>query len=126
MEKMRPQLFRMASELQPNEEGMSDIIQANDALIRVLDHYERVVGPVNKDQSSTDTPITNTIGQSNQNGSSDVSNAKDGGLGGANDLLLDLADLNFGSVPPTAGSNSTNDFGIPGQSVSTLSIIVAI
>ena len=125
MEKMRPQLFRMASELQPNEEGMSDIIQANDALIRVLDHYERVVGPKDKGQSSTNTPTTITTttttttstnassgDYSSQNGSS---GAKEGGSGGASDLLLDLADLNFGNPPTASTTNSNNNFGIPGQ-----------
>lgn len=122
---MRPQLFRMASELQPNEEGMTDIIQTNDALIRVLDHYERVVGPKDEGQGSKDTPATNASGQqsqnggssqSNQNGSSSGGGVKDGGSGGASDLLLDLADLNFGTTQPTGSGSGNSDFGIPGQS----------
>ena len=127
---MRPQLFRMASELQPNEDGMSDIIQANDALIRVLDHYERVVGPKEKGQSSTSTPTTattTTINASGDHGSQNGSSgAKEGGSGGASDLLLDLADLNFGNPPTASTTNSTNDFGIPGQYIVCSSVLWTI
>lgn len=50
MEKMRPQLFKMAGELRQDEEGMTDILQINDSLIRVLDKYKRVM--VNGDTQS--------------------------------------------------------------------------
>ena len=41
---MQPNLFRMASELKPKEEGIGEILQANDSLIRVIDRYKRVMG----------------------------------------------------------------------------------
>ena len=44
LDRMRPNLFRMASELKQNEEGMSEILRLNDSLIRVMDHYKRVMG----------------------------------------------------------------------------------
>ena len=44
LEKMQPNLFRMASELKPKEEGMGEILQANDSLIRVMDRYKKLMG----------------------------------------------------------------------------------
>ena len=44
LEKMQPNLFRMASELKPKEEGMGEILQANDSLIRVIDRYKKIMG----------------------------------------------------------------------------------
>ena len=44
LEKMQPSLFRMASELKPKEEGMAEILQANDSLIRVMDRYKKIMG----------------------------------------------------------------------------------
>ena len=44
LEKMQPSLFLMASELKPKEEGMAEILQANDSLIRVMDRYKKIMG----------------------------------------------------------------------------------
>ena len=49
---MRPQLFKMAGDLKEDEEGMTDILQINDSLIRVLDNYKQVM--VNGDTPSAE------------------------------------------------------------------------
>jgi ADP-ribosylation factor-binding protein GGA len=113
VEKMRPQLFRMASELQQNEDGMTQILAANDNLIRVLDYYQKVMGKKEeedkKEEESAPPPSTTNGG------------------GGTHDLLLELADLNFDNqlAPPisaTPTTTSTNNdmllddinLGLPG------------
>ena len=93
---MRPQLFRMASELQPNEDGMTEILKANDSLIRVLDSYEKKMGKKEGGESETKGAATGGGGST----SSDPVLPSTGGGGGDNSILLDLADLNFGN-PPT-------------------------
>lgn len=102
---MRPQLFRMASELQPSEEGMTEILQTNDALIRVLDHYQRTIN--GGDGKLESDAITNGLPPSSspQQETTPSNNATGGPAGDTtNDLLLDLADLNFGNppTPPTS------------------------
>ena len=101
---MRPQLFRMASELQQNEEGMTEILQANDALIRVLDLYKRTVGTTSSPKPSQDEEKSST--QPSNEPVNDTSTQS-----GINDLLLDLADLNFGNppTPPTSSQNTVNN-----------------
>ena len=109
VEKMRPQLFRMASELQPNEEGMTDILKANDSLIRVLDAYEKKIGKKEgggggggETEKNGGMGMTATSGEGLLGPSGATPAATGGGGGGGPDssILLDLADLNFGN-PPT-------------------------
>ena len=107
VEKMRPQLFRMASELQPNEEGMTDILKANDSLIRVLDAYEKKIGKKEGGGGGGETEKNGGMGMTATSGGgllgpSGATPAATGGGGGGPDssILLDLADLNFGN-PPT-------------------------
>ena len=63
---MRPQLFKMAGDLKENEEGMADILQINDSLIRVLDNYKQVMVNGNAPSAeggasaSSTTPVENS------------------------------------------------------------------
>ncbi len=100
---MRPQLFKMASDLQPNEEGMTEILQTNDSLIRVLEHYKRTVKPGGAEQSTSGT--TPTTEATPTIGATPPANKKPGSPTGA-ELLLDLTDLNFGAptLPMTNGT----------------------
>ncbi len=100
---MRPQLFRMASELQPNEEGMTEILQANDTLIRVLDYYKRIFNPDGEaTEQSTDMPTT-----INQTAPTPISNETKPASPTGAQMLLDLTDLNFGTptLPVTNGTS---------------------
>ena len=101
---MRPQLFRMASELQPNEEGMTEILKANDSLIRVLDSYEKKLGKKKGEggegEGETKGGATGGGELSGTLGDPVPSSTTGGGGGGDSSILLDLADLNFGN-PPT-------------------------
>ena len=86
---MRPQLFKMASELQSNEEGMSEILQANDSVIRVMAYYQRVMGttsPTHKDEKPKEQNLT--VNDNSQATGEDTEES-------IGDLLLDLSDLNF-------------------------------
>lgn len=128
LEKMRPNLFRMASELKQNEEGMSEILQTNDDLARVLDQYKRAFGDDKSEEgassaTASETPTTNgaststslvadsgAVGAMATDAKTTGATASDSnGLG--SDILIDLADLNFGSSGPgqnaaTASSTS--------------------
>ncbi|KAF7667199.1 hypothetical protein LDENG_00075060 [Lucifuga dentata] len=42
-EKMRPTLFRLASDTEDNDEALADILQANDSLTQVINLYRRLV-----------------------------------------------------------------------------------
>ncbi|KAF8774171.1 ADP-ribosylation factor-binding protein GGA1 like protein [Argiope bruennichi] len=74
-ERLRPKLFRLAGELDEKDEGLSDILKANDELTVVINNYKRIMGvssengnisskeaslldlgsPVQQSQSSTQT-----------------------------------------------------------------------
>ncbi|XP_019853542.1 PREDICTED: ADP-ribosylation factor-binding protein GGA1-like [Amphimedon queenslandica] len=101
VEKMRPQLFRMASELQPNEEGMTEILKANDSLIRVLDSYEKKMGKKKEGggEGEAKGAATGGGGELPSTFGDPVPSTSATG-GGDSSILLDLADLNFGN-PPT-------------------------
>ena len=85
---MRPQLFKMASELQSNEEGMSEILQANDSVIRVMAYFQRVMGtsPTHKNEKPKEQ--NSTVNDKSQATGGDTEES-------TGDLLLDLSDLNF-------------------------------
>ncbi|TWW58580.1 ADP-ribosylation factor-binding protein GGA1-like [Takifugu flavidus] len=42
-EKMRPTLFRLASDTEDNDEALADILQANDSLTQVINQYRQLV-----------------------------------------------------------------------------------
>ncbi|XP_063052782.1 ADP-ribosylation factor-binding protein GGA1 isoform X2 [Engraulis encrasicolus] len=54
-EKMRPTLFRLASDTEDNDEALAEILQANDSLTQVINMYRQLVTgeDVNGDSSST-------------------------------------------------------------------------
>ncbi|KAI2663437.1 ADP-ribosylation factor-binding protein GGA1 [Labeo rohita] len=56
-EKMRPTLFRLASDTEDNDEALAEILQANDSLTQVINLYRQLVKgeEVNGDTSSTAT-----------------------------------------------------------------------
>ncbi|GIY19295.1 ADP-ribosylation factor-binding protein GGA1 [Caerostris darwini] len=43
-ERLRPKLFRLAGELDEKDEGLSDILKANDELTVVINNYKRIMG----------------------------------------------------------------------------------
>ncbi|XP_054716315.1 ADP-ribosylation factor-binding protein GGA1-like [Uloborus diversus] len=43
-ERLRPKLFRLAGELDENDEGLGDILKANDELTVVINSYKKVMG----------------------------------------------------------------------------------
>lgn len=102
---MRPNVLRMASSLKQEDDGMEDILQTNDDLLRVLDTYKRVVG--GGGGGGTNGPQTGggrgTTGLPEEAGA--VGGGDGLGLGGGGggddeqDILIDLADLDFGSIP---------------------------
>lgn len=115
---MRPKLFRIASELKADEEGMSEILRTNDSVLRVTDLYKSKMGgsprsptsdgAVGGATSNINTASKNTSSDSKESGtqgqgSSSVVAASDqnGATGGVSDILIDLADLNFGTTPTT-------------------------
>ncbi|XP_067440123.1 ADP-ribosylation factor-binding protein GGA1-like [Thunnus thynnus] len=81
-EKMRPTLFRLASDTEDNDEALADILQANDSLTQVINLYRQLV----KGEEVTSDGIT----MSSQQGSS-------------SSALVDLAGLNASAN--TAPSN---------------------
>uniref|UniRef100_A0A5F8GSK4 Golgi associated, gamma adaptin ear containing, ARF binding protein 1 n=1 Tax=Monodelphis domestica TaxID=13616 RepID=A0A5F8GSK4_MONDO len=78
-ERMRPMLFRLASDTEDNDEALAEILQANDNLTQVINLYQQLVkgGEVNGDTAS-------------------------GPLPGSTSALLDLSGLDM----PPAGSAS--------------------
>uniref|UniRef100_A0A3Q4HVH0 Golgi-associated, gamma adaptin ear containing, ARF binding protein 1 n=1 Tax=Neolamprologus brichardi TaxID=32507 RepID=A0A3Q4HVH0_NEOBR len=54
-EKMRPTLFRLASDTEDNDEALADILQANDSLTQVINQYRQLVKgeDVTKDGNSS-------------------------------------------------------------------------
>ncbi|KAK2815720.1 hypothetical protein Q5P01_026187 [Channa striata] len=54
-EKMRPTLFRLASDTEDNDEALADILQANDSLTQVINQYRQLVKgeEVTKDDLTT-------------------------------------------------------------------------
>ena len=117
LEKMRPNMFRMASNLKPEEEGMDEILQTNDDLLRVMDTYKRVVGVVPVVGEGGAGPTQNGgLAKGEGGGAGKMGNevpeeaaaagggtglGGGGGGGGDASTLIDLADLDFGAIPTT-------------------------
>ena len=123
LERMRPNMFRMASNLKPEDEGMEEILRTNDDLLRVTDSYKRVMGT----GGQGGTPTQNG-GMADDGGGAGrrsrvpeeagavgggmmLAQGEGGGGGGTEgegggevdaSTLIDLADLDFGAIP-TAG-----------------------
>ena len=130
---MRPNMFRMASNLKPEDEGMDDILQTNDDLLRVMDTYKRVMvggeGGGSSEGAAGRNPVQNGAmtgtGVQSDGGVAQVpeeagavgggtalgGGANSGGGGGGDaSTLIDLADLDFGAIPTTgAVTPSTAD-----------------
>jgi hypothetical protein len=121
IEKMRPTLFRMASELKQDEEGMAEILQTNETVIRVMDRYKAIFGePPSTTASSTTTNGTpSTTSTATTGGSTTTVTSSSGAAGGGegatasagataaskqDDVLIDLLDLDLGPPPSGGGS----------------------
>uniref|UniRef100_A0A673IG00 ADP-ribosylation factor-binding protein GGA1-like n=1 Tax=Sinocyclocheilus rhinocerous TaxID=307959 RepID=A0A673IG00_9TELE len=63
-EKMRPTLFRLASDTEDNDEALAEILQANDSLTQVINLYRQLVKgeEVNGDTSSRSTALLDLTG----------------------------------------------------------------
>uniref|UniRef100_A0A671PGC9 ADP-ribosylation factor-binding protein GGA1-like n=1 Tax=Sinocyclocheilus anshuiensis TaxID=1608454 RepID=A0A671PGC9_9TELE len=63
-EKMRPTLFRLASDTEDNDEALAEILQANDSLTQVINLYRQLVKgeEVNEDTSSRSTALLDLTG----------------------------------------------------------------
>ncbi len=120
----------MASDLKNNEEGMADILTANEGLLRVTDTYKLIFESSNDSTTNGTTVETpppsmsaSTTQEANSTPGGEVSSAAGGGTEGG-DVLIDLAGLDFGPPPtPVIGgatqdpanlSSLINDFGLLG------------
>ena len=122
IEKMRPTLFRMASELKPEEEGMTEILQTNETVIRVMDRYKSIFGepPSTEASSSTTSAATSTTATAagttmTSSGGATASGGAEAATGGGasskqDDVLIDLLDLDLGA-PPAGGGNLSSGSG---------------
>ncbi|XP_077979789.1 ADP-ribosylation factor-binding protein GGA1-like [Glandiceps talaboti] len=52
-ERMRPKLFTLASDVDDKDDELNDVLQANDALVRVMDNYKSTVGLEQGSSAST-------------------------------------------------------------------------
>ena len=126
IEKMRPTLFRMASELKQDEEGMAEILQTNETVIRVMDRYKSIFGepPPSTTAASSSTTTTNgtpsSATTSTATGGSGSTVASSSGAAGnigegataaskQDDVLIDLLDLDLG--PPSSSVGGVGAVG---------------
>ncbi|XP_014864147.1 PREDICTED: ADP-ribosylation factor-binding protein GGA1-like [Poecilia mexicana] len=77
-EKMRPTLFRLASDTEDNDEALADILEANDSLTQVINLYRQLV---KGEEVSKDGPS--------------LASQQDSKSGGSSSALLDLTGLNI-------------------------------
>ncbi|XP_078387757.1 ADP-ribosylation factor-binding protein GGA1 isoform X1 [Cetorhinus maximus] len=84
-EKMRPTLFRLASDTEDNDEALAEILQANDNLTQVINMYKKIV----KGEEV--------------NGVTDLPNIK-----ASSSALLDLTGLDTGSNTPSYPATPAN------------------
>uniref|UniRef100_A0A668AII8 Golgi-associated, gamma adaptin ear containing, ARF binding protein 1 n=1 Tax=Myripristis murdjan TaxID=586833 RepID=A0A668AII8_9TELE len=104
-EKMRPTLFRLASDTEDNDEALADILQANDSLTQVINLYRQLVKgeKVNGDSSSS-TALLDLAGlNTSPNTASDTSNLQDAAIS-----LLDDELMSLGLNEVTPNSNPTS------------------
>lgn len=96
----------MASEIKQNEEGMTEILQTNDDLIRVTDAYKKALG------IETSPSQAGGVGGGARAAPGEAAPAMGGmaiaaGTDPSADILIDLAGLNLGPSPNTSGQNET-------------------
>uniref|UniRef100_A0A667ZNF6 Golgi-associated, gamma adaptin ear containing, ARF binding protein 1 n=1 Tax=Myripristis murdjan TaxID=586833 RepID=A0A667ZNF6_9TELE len=92
-EKMRPTLFRLASDTEDNDEALADILQANDSLTQVINLYRQLVKgeKVNGDTGSSSTALLDLAGlNTSPNTASDTSNLQDAAISLLDDELMSL------------------------------------
>ena len=115
-------MFRLASTLKPEDDGMEEILQTNDDLLRVMDTYKRVVGVGGGESVGGGGGGGNLVENGTQSGAGvgktqaekpeeagavgggtglAMGGAGGGGGGGDASTLIDLADLDFGTIPTT-------------------------
>ena len=89
---------------------MDDILQTNDDLLRVMDTYKRVVG----EGGTTSAAAQNGGGETQRSKEAPEEAGAAGGMGlgvgggGDASTLIDLADLDFGSLPATSNALVTS------------------
>ena len=115
----------MASELKSDEEGMAEILQTNETVIRVMDRYKGVFGepPPSTASTSSSSSATSTTATAATGGGATTTTTSSSGAtasgsdtatgGGASskqdDVLIDLLDLDLGPSP--SGGNLSSGSG---------------
>uniref|UniRef100_A0A667ZVA9 Golgi-associated, gamma adaptin ear containing, ARF binding protein 1 n=1 Tax=Myripristis murdjan TaxID=586833 RepID=A0A667ZVA9_9TELE len=111
-EKMRPTLFRLASDTEDNDEALADILQANDSLTQVINLYRQLVKGEKVNGDSTTTPsLPGTCAflglegyylaglNTSPNTASDTSNLQDAAISLLDDELMSLGNSSCFSAP---------------------------
>uniref|UniRef100_A0A8L0DT28 Golgi-associated, gamma adaptin ear containing, ARF binding protein 1 n=1 Tax=Oncorhynchus mykiss TaxID=8022 RepID=A0A8L0DT28_ONCMY len=86
-EKMRPTLFRLASDTEDNDEALADILQANDSLTQVINLYRQLVKGEEVNGDSTGHDLNLLVSQRGRH------TAPSGGAPAASPKALDELDL---------------------------------
>ncbi|XP_038068081.1 ADP-ribosylation factor-binding protein GGA1-like [Patiria miniata] len=58
-EKMRPNLFRLASDSEEKDDGIADVLQTNDAVVKVMETYKDKIGLASLEQPSSPGLLNN-------------------------------------------------------------------
>uniref|UniRef100_A0A671L201 ADP-ribosylation factor-binding protein GGA1-like n=1 Tax=Sinocyclocheilus anshuiensis TaxID=1608454 RepID=A0A671L201_9TELE len=112
-EKMRPTLFRLASDTEDNDEALAEILQANDSLTQVINLYRQLVKgeEVNGDTSSRSTALldltgldTSPLAQSFSKFPSKTPFSQELGINLLDDELMSLGKKSLSRTSPAAGS----------------------
>ncbi|XP_033631001.1 ADP-ribosylation factor-binding protein GGA1-like [Asterias rubens] len=96
-EKMRPNLFRLASDSEDKDDGIADVLQTNDSLVKVMDVYKDKIGLASLDQPSSPPPT------SPWQGSFTPPSAPSARTNQPEDSLLDLTGLDPSPAPTNDG-----------------------
>ncbi|XP_022080335.1 ADP-ribosylation factor-binding protein GGA1-like [Acanthaster planci] len=91
-EKMRPNLFRLASDTEDKDDGIADVLQTNDAVVKVMEMYKEKIGLDSLDQPSSPSPVNS------------VPSAPLAKTSNQEDSLLDLSGLD--PAPPAVNNAS--------------------
>uniref|UniRef100_A0A3B3I8C9 Golgi-associated, gamma adaptin ear containing, ARF binding protein 1 n=1 Tax=Oryzias latipes TaxID=8090 RepID=A0A3B3I8C9_ORYLA len=125
-EKMRPTLFRLASDTEDNDEALADILQANDSLTQVINLYRQLVNgeEVTKDDSklSSSSALLDLTGL-NLSGKSEASNAEP--FSYSNNVGLCLLDDELMSLGKKTPSDSSNAAELSSQSAPAAVLVPA-
>ncbi|KAM8930252.1 ADP-ribosylation factor-binding protein GGA1 [Pelodytes ibericus] len=101
-EKMRPTLFRLASDTEDNDEALAEILQANDSLTQVINTYRQLVKgeEVNGETASSSMPASSSA-------------------------LLDLSglDMNAAAAPTYPSVPALSSSGTPIQHTTSISLL---